>query len=242
MDTLLEMEKGCGWAFGEKYPDPHHSTFTYLKDVYKLNDPDYNGRVTVPVLFDLKTQKIVNNESAEILRMLNSEFNEFARHSNVDLYPESLRSRIDQLNDEIYPTLNNGVYRAGFAKSQDAYNAAFVDVFSMLDKLEGILSQQRYLIDNEHLTETDVRAWTTLLRFDPVYFGHFKCNKKMISKDYPNLFAFIRDIYQIDGIKDTVDINEIKRHYYASHLMINPTGIIPLGPEIDYDLPHGRHS
>jgi len=242
VDTLLEMEKGCGWAFGEKYPDPHHPTFTYLKDVYKLNDPDYNGRVTVPVLFDLKTQKIVNNESAEILRMLNSEFNEFARHPNVDLYPESLRSRIDQLNDEIYPTLNNGVYRAGFAKSQDAYNAAFVDVFSMLDKLEGILSQQRYLIDNEHLTETDVRAWTTLLRFDPVYFGHFKCNKKMISKDYPNLFAFIRDIYQIDGIKDTVDINEIKRHYYASHLMINPTGIIPLGPEIDYDLPHGRHS
>lgn len=174
--------------------------------------------------------------------MLNSEFNQFARNPKLDLYPEALRSRIDQLNDEIYPTLNNGVYRAGFAKSQEAYNAAFSDVFSTLDKLENILSKQRYLIDNEHLTETDVRAWTTLLRFDPVYFGHFKCNQKMISKDYPNLYAFVRDIYQTDGIKDTVNIDEIKRHYYASHLMINPTGIIPRGPQIDYDLPHGRNN
>lgn len=172
--------------------------------------------------------------------MLNSEFNKFADNSNLDLYPEALRSRIDELNDEIYTKLNNGVYRAGFAKSQEAYNSAYEDVFSMLDKLEIILSKQRYLIDNEHLTETDVRTWTTLLRFDPVYFGHFKCNKKMITKDYPNLYGFIREIYQIKGVKDTVNLNEIKRHYYASHLMINPTGIIPCGPEIDYDLPHGR--
>ncbi|CAF0726744.1 unnamed protein product [Adineta ricciae] len=241
VDSLLEFEKGCGWAFGEKYPDPHHPTFTHLKDVYKLNDPDYSGRVTVPVLFDLKTQKIVNNESAEIIRMLNSEFNKLARYPDLDLYPESLRSRIDELNEQVYPKLNNGVYRAGFAKSQEAYDAAFEDVFSMLDILEGILSKQRYLIDNKQITEADVRAWTTLLRFDPVYFTHFKCNKKMISKDYPNLFGFVREIYQMKDVKETVNFNEIKRHYFASHLMVNPTGIVARGPEINYDLPHDRN-
>jgi glutathionyl-hydroquinone reductase len=172
--------------------------------------------------------------------MLNSEFNDHARHPKLDLYPEALRSRIDELNDQVYPKLNNGVYRAGFAKSQEAYDAAFEDVFSMLDILEGILAKQRYLIDNEHLTEADVRAFTTLLRFDPVYFTHFKCNKKLISKDYPNLFAFTREIYQMDGVKATVNLAEIKKHYYASQLHINPTGIIPRGPEIDYDVPHGR--
>jgi putative glutathione S-transferase len=172
--------------------------------------------------------------------MLNSEFNKFARHPDLDLYPESLRSRIDELNDQVYPKLNNGVYRAGFAKSQEAYDAAYEDVFSMLDILENILSKQRYLIDNKQITEADVRAWTTLLRFDPVYFTHFKCNKKLISKDYPNLYGFVREIYQIDGVKDTVDVDEIKKHYYASQLMVNPTGIIPRGPEINYDLPHGR--
>lgn len=240
VDSFLDMEKGCGWAFGEQHPDPHHPTFTHLKDVYKLNDPEYNARVTVPVLFDLKTQKIVNNESSEIIRMLNSEFNKFSRHSERDFYPEALRSRIDEMNEKIYPTLNNGVYRAGFAKSQEAYNSAFEDVFSILETLENILSKQRYLIDDKNLTETDVRAWTTLLRFDPVYFTHFKCNKKMISKDYPNIYGFVREIYQIEGVKETVNLDEIKKHYYASHLMINPTGIIPRGPEIDYDLPHGR--
>lgn len=172
--------------------------------------------------------------------MLNSEFNKFARHPDLDLYPEALRPAIDQLNEQVYPKLNNGVYRTGFAKSQEAYNAAFEDVFSMLDILEGILSKQRYLIDNKHLTEADVRTWTTLIRFDPVYFTHFKCNKKMITKDYPNLYAFVREIYQIEGVKDTVDLDEIKKHYYASHVMINPAGIIPGGPEIDYSLPHGR--
>ena len=172
--------------------------------------------------------------------MLNSEFNKFARHPAVDLYPEHLRSRIDELNEQVYPKLNNGVYRAGFAKSQEAYDIAFEDIFSMLDILENILSKQRYLIDNKQLTEADVRAWTTLLRFDPVYFTHFKCNKRMISRDYPNLYGFIREIYQMDGIKHTVDLNETKKHYYASHLMINPTGIVPCGPEIDYNLPHER--
>ncbi len=172
--------------------------------------------------------------------MLNSQFNKFARHPDLDLYPQALRARIDQLNDQVYPKLNNGVYRAGFAKSQEAYDAAFEDVFSMLDTLEDILSKQRYLIDNEHVTEADVRAWTTLLRFDPVYFTHFKCNKKMISKDYPNLYGFVREIYQMPGVKDTVSFYEIKRSYYGSHLGVNPTGIIARGPEVDYDLPHGR--
>ena len=172
--------------------------------------------------------------------MLNSEFNRFARHADLDLYPESLRSRIDELNEQVYPKLNNGVYRAGFAKSQEAYNAAYEDVFAMLDTLEATLSKQRYLVDNKHLTEADVRAWTTLLRFDPVYFTHFKCNKKMISKDYPNLFGFVRELYQMNGIQQTVNLDEIKKHYFASHLMINPTGIIPRGPEINYHLPHGR--
>ena len=172
--------------------------------------------------------------------MLNLEFNQFARHPDLDLYPESLRTRIDELNEQVYPKLNNGVYRAGFAQSQEAYDAAFEDVFSMLDTLEAILSKQRYLIDNKHLTEADVRAWTTLLRFDPVYVTHFKCNKKMLSKDYPNLYGFVREIYQMDGVKDTVNIDEIKRHYFASHAMINPTGIVARGPQIDYDAAHGR--
>ncbi len=172
--------------------------------------------------------------------MLNSEFNKFAHHPDLDLYPEPLRSRIDELNEQVYPKLNNGVYRAGFAKSQEAYDAAFEDVFSMLDILENILSKQRYLIDNEHLTEADVRAWTTLYRFDPVYVTLFKCNKKLISKDYPNLYGFVREIYQIDGIKETVNFDEIKNGYFAHLSDINPTGIVPRGPEINYDLPHGR--
>jgi len=172
--------------------------------------------------------------------MLNSEFNKFARHPDLDLYPESLRSRIDELNEQVYPKLNNGVYRAGFAKSQEAYDAAYEDVFSMLDTLENILSKQRYLIDNERLTEADVRAWTTLLRFDPVYFTHFKCNKKLITKDYPNIYGFTREIYQMDGIKETTNLDEVKNGYFASMKMINPTGIVPRGPEINYDLPHGR--
>jgi putative glutathione S-transferase len=172
--------------------------------------------------------------------MLNSEFNKFAHHPDLDLYPESLRSRIDELNEQVYPKLNNGVYRAGFAKSQEAYDAAYEDVFSMLDILENILSKQRYLIDNERLTEADVRAWTTLLRFDPVYFTHFKCNKKLITKDYPNIYGFTREIYQMDGIKDTVNLDEVKNSYFASTKTMDSPAIVPRGPEINYDLPHGR--
>ncbi|CAF0790749.1 unnamed protein product [Didymodactylos carnosus] len=242
VDWFLELDKGCGWTFGKRSPDPHHSNFTHLKNVYQLSDPNYDGRVTVPVLFDLKTQKVVNNESSEIIRILNSEFNRFAKNPDLDLYPESLRSKIDSLNDEIYSKLNNGVYRSGFAKTQEAYESAFNDVFNILDKLEVILSESRYLADSNKLTEADVRLWTTLVRFDPVYVTHFKCNKKLITKDYPNLYGFLREIYQMNGIKETVNMDEIKKHYFASHKHINPAGIVPLGPDVDYDLPHKRDS
>ncbi|CAF4010280.1 unnamed protein product [Adineta steineri] len=172
--------------------------------------------------------------------MLNSEFNSYASHPPIDLYPISLRSRINAMNEQIFSKFNSAVYRAGFAKTQEIYDQALNDIFHLLDTLESILAKQRYLIDNNNVTETDIRAWTTLIRFDPVYFTHFKCNKKMISKDYPNLFGFTRELYQMANINKTVDIDEIKKHYYRSHLHINPTGIIAQGPDIDYDKPHGR--
>ncbi|CAF0735959.1 unnamed protein product [Didymodactylos carnosus] len=227
------LEEG-GWKFTKEYPDPHHSEdFTHLKNVYTLSDPNYDGNITVP------TQKIVNNESSEIIRMLNSEFNEYAKNS-LDLYPEQLRSQIDSINDEVYPKLNNGVYRAGFAKNQEAYESAFNDVFYMLDKIEAILSKQRYLVDNKILTEADIRLWTTLIRFDPVYVTHFKCNKYLVTKDYPNIYGYMCEIYQMNGIKETVNMFHIKNHYFQSHTHINPTKIVPLGPEIDYTKPHKR--
>jgi putative glutathione S-transferase len=187
-----------------------------------------------------QTQKIVNNESSEIMRMLNNEFNRYAKYPNIDLYPLSLRSQIDSLNDELFAKLNSAVYRAGFAKTQQIYDQVYNNIFEILDKLEGILTKQRYLINNENLTECDVRAWTTLIRFDIVYFTHFKCNKKLISKDYPNLFGFIRELYQTSNISETVDFDEIKKHYFVSHVHINPTRIIPNGPEIDFNQNHQR--
>ncbi|CAF0863981.1 unnamed protein product [Didymodactylos carnosus] len=237
VDWLLE---DYGWAFGSNFPDPHHPNFTHLRQIYQLQQQNFNGHITVPVLFDLKTQKIVNNESSEIIRMLNSEFNMYAKYPDVDLYPELLRENIDSINDEVYTKLNNGVYRAGFARTQEAYENACHDVFEVLDKLEIILSKSRYLVDNKRLTEADVRLWTTLVRFDPVYVTHFKCNKKLITKDYPNLYGFLREIYQMNGIKETVRMDEIKKHYFASHTSINPMRIVAAGPEIDYDIPHKR--
>jgi len=171
--------------------------------------------------------------------MLNFEFNAFATKSSLDLYPETLREKIDELNSWIYPNINNGVYRCGFARTQDAYNRAFNDVFTALDRVESILSKSRFLTGPE-LTEADVRLWTTLLRFDPVYFCHFKTNKKRIS-DYPNIFGFLRDIYQMEGVKDTVNMFHIKHHYYESHDSINPLRIVPNGPELFYDDPHDRN-
>lgn len=231
------LETGVGWKFSEKSPDPIGNKNT-LKEYYHQSEKDYNGKITVPVLYDKKTGKIVNNESAEILRIINSEFNDFAKNKDLDLYPEHLREKIDEINTWIYDTINNGVYRCGFATSQEAYDEAFEKLFTALDRVEDILSKSRYLIGNT-LTEADVRLWTTLLRFDPVYVTHFKTNKKRIA-DYPNIFGFTRELYQIPEIKKTVDMTHIKNHYFVSHVHINPNRIVPGGPDVDFDAPHDR--
>ncbi|WP_273726630.1 glutathione S-transferase family protein [Brucella gallinifaecis] len=208
-----------------------------LHEIYTRADPTYSGRVTVPVLWDKQRETIVSNESSEIIRMLNSAFDAFG-DTSLDLYPEALRGEIDALNEFVYPNINNGVYRAGFATSQEAYEEAFGQVFAALDTLEQKLSQQRYLAGSS-LTEADWRLFTTLLRFDPVYVGHFKCNLRRIA-DYPNLWNYTRELYQVPGVASTVNMEHIKGHYYCSHKTINPTGIVPLGPEIDFSAPHDR--
>ena len=205
--------------------------------VYTDSVPDYTGRVTVPVLWDKQQHCIVSNESAEIIRMLNSAFNEYSG-SDADYYPEALRAGIDRWNERIYPAINNGVYRAGFATSQEAYEEAYADVFAELDALDAHLADHRYLLGDQ-LTEADIRLFTTLIRFDAVYHGHFKCNRQRLEY-YAHLPGYVRDIYQLPGVADTVDFGHIKTHYYASHLMINPTGVVPLGTGIDYTRPHGR--
>lgn len=209
----------------------------FLHQIYTKADPAYSGRVTVPVLWDRKEQTIVSNESSEIIRMLNSAFDEWG-DSTVDFYPQALRAEIDTVNEEVYGAVNNGVYRAGFATTQAAYEEAFADLFATLDRLEVRLSHQRYLV-GDRLTEADWRLFTTLVRFDPVYVGHFKCNLRRIG-DYPNLSNYLRDLYQVPGVAQTVDMHHIKAHYYASHRNINPTGIIPVGPEINHLAPHDR--
>jgi putative glutathione S-transferase len=209
----------------------------YLHEVYTRADPDYSGRVTVPVLWDRKRGTIVNNESAEIIRMLGREFDGLAARE-LDLYPEPLRGEIDAINDWVYPRVNNGVYRCGFATSQEAYEEAFRELFDALDELDQRLSRRRYLL-GDALTEADWRLFTTLVRFDPVYVGHFKCNRRRIA-DYGALSGYLRELYQLPGIAETVDFDHIKRHYYGSHRQINPTGIVPLGPEQDLERPHGR--
>jgi putative glutathione S-transferase len=192
----------------------------------------------VPVLWDKETRQIVNNESSEIIRVFNSEFQDQASNPGLDLYPADQREEIDELNSWIYPSINNGVYRCGFAKKQQAYSQAFNELFSALDRVEAILANSRYLA-GQNLTEADVRLFTTLVRFDAVYVTHFKCNMKRIV-DYPNIWGFTRDIYQMPGIAETVNMTHIKRHYYESHLHINPFGIVPDGPLIDLTSPHGR--
>jgi len=211
--------------------------FDYLHQIYTKADPTYSGRVTVPVLWDRKEETIVNNESSEIIRMLNSAFDEWG-DASLDFYPQPLRAGIDALNDFIYPAINNGVYRAGFATKQDAYEEAFRELFSALDEIEARLSRQRYLA-GDRLTEADWRLFTTLVRFDAVYYSHFKCNLRRIA-DYPNLSNYLRDLYQVPGVAGTVNMAHIKAHYYGSHRTINPTGIVPLGPELDFDAPHDR--
>jgi glutathionyl-hydroquinone reductase len=216
-----------GWTF-----DSGDSEIKYLYEIYQNADPKNTGKVTVPVLWDKKKKTIVNNESAEIIRMLNSEFNHFAKN-NEDYYPEALRPEIDKINAFIYENINNGVYRCGFAKTQLAYEEAFQALFSALDEIERRLDQQPFLVGTQ-ITEADWRLFTTLIRFDVVYVGHFKCNLKRIV-DYPNLWNYVRRLYQMPGIKETVNFKHIKEHYYRSHTSINPTGIVPLGPEINYD-------
>jgi putative glutathione S-transferase len=209
----------------------------FLHQRYTTDDPHYTGRVTVPVLWDKKLQRIVSNESAEIIRMFNTAFDELTGN-RLDLYPTALQARIDQLNEEIYPNVNNGVYRAGFATSQGAYEEAYDGVFAELDALEIRLGENRYLA-GKHLTEADVRLFTTIVRFDAVYYGHFKCNQRRIA-DYPNLSNWLREMYQWPGVAETVNLEHIKGHYYASHRTINPTGIIPKGPALNFDASHDR--
>ena len=217
--------------------------FEYLREAYFKARPDYEGRFMVPVLWDKHQQTIVNTESSDILRMLNSEFNDFSatpEQATLDLYPVHLRPAIDKLNDWIYKDINNGVYRAGFATKQEPYDKAVREVFAALDRVEDILSCQRYLTGST-ITEADVRLFTTLVRFDPVYVGHFKCNKKRII-DYPNLWGYLRDLYQTPGFGSTTNLFHIEHHYQESHRQINPTGIVAIGPELNYFTPHGREN
>ena len=228
-----------GWVFSDGpgcIPDTVNG-FSYLHQVYTAAEPDYTGRVTVPVLFDKKTGTIVNNESAEIIRMLNAEFDEFGKAS-VDFYPVALRSDIDRVNTLVYDNINNGVYKAGFATTQSAYEEAFRALFSALAEVEERVDRQRYLVDGT-ITEADWRLFTTLVRFDAVYYSHFKCNRQRLV-DYPSLWGYTRDLYQLPGIADTVNLDHIKRHYFMSHTSINPTRIVPEGPAIDFWLPHDR--
>lgn len=223
-----------GWQFGIPEPLFGH---TKLHQVYTQAKADYTGRVTVPVLWDKKTNTIVSNESSEIIRMFNSAFNALTGNEE-DYYPEHLRALIDEWNEYIYPNINNGVYRCGFATTQEAYEEAYESLFVALDKVESHLATHRYLAGNV-ITEADWRLFTTLIRFDAVYVGHFKCNKKRIA-DYPHLNGYLKELYQVPGVKETTDFYHIKRHYYFSHTTINPTQIVPVGPDLDLESAHGR--
>jgi putative glutathione S-transferase len=229
-----------GWTFGQEEGATGDTLYglDYLHQIYTKADPHYSGRVTVPVLWDKREETIVSNESSEIIRMLNSAFDEWGDRS-LDLYPAALRAEIDAVNALVYPAINNGVYRARFATTQEAYEEAFDTLFAALDKIEERLSRQRYLVGG-HFTEADWRLFTTLVRFDPVYVGHFKCNRQRIA-DYPNLSNYLRDLYQVPGVAGTVSLYHIKHHYYESHPTINPTRIVPKGPTLDYAAAHDRN-
>lgn len=231
-----------GWVFDASQPGATTDRlfgFDMMHQVYTKADPTYTGRVTVPVLWDKQAGTIVSNESSEIIRMLNSAFDGIGAKPG-DYYPQALRAEIDALNEPIYHAVNNGVYKSGFATTQEAYEEAVTALFYQLDILEERLGTHRYLVGNQ-MTEADWRLFTTLVRFDPVYVGHFKCNIARIA-DYPNLSGYLRELYQVPGVADTVDMFHIKDHYYASHESINPTRIVPKGPLMDLDAPHGRES
>ncbi|MDB5070471.1 MAG: yqjG [Candidatus Eremiobacteraeota bacterium] len=240
MSVVDPVRDELGWAFREvddaTTGDPVNG-FDYLAQAYQQMDPHYHGRITVPVLWDTHTQRIVSNSDDDIMRMFETEFDALARH-DVDLYPHEHGAAIDKLNDEIYETVNNGVYRAGFAATQAAYEPPAYRLFEQLDALDARLANRRYLFGAAPV-ETDWRLFVTLIRFDPVYHGHFKCNLRRIV-DYPNLSGYVRDLYQIRGIAPTVNFDHIKRHYYATHDEINPTRIVPIGPLQNLNAPHGR--
>ena len=228
-----------GWTFqsGEGVVQDTVNGADYMYQIYTAAMPNYSGRVTVPVLWDKKTETIVSNESPEIIRMFNTAFDRVGAKSG-DYYPEPLRAEIDSLNERIYESVNNGVYKCGFATTQEAYEEAITPLFETLDWLDERLSNQRYLTGST-ITEADWRLFTTLVRFDPVYVGHFKCNVRRID-DYPNLSGYVRDLYQHPGVADTVNMQHIKNHYYASHESINPSRVVPVGPDIDFMAAHDR--
>ena len=241
MTVVDPIRDGRGWAFRD---GPGHSSdpvngFLFLSEAYRATDPGYRGRVTVPVLWDTVTKRIVSNSDDDLMRIFNREFDRFTA-SRLDLYPEPLRREIDEWNNRLYEQVNDGVYRAGFATSQTVYEKAVYRLFETLDQLEQRLAERRYLFGSE-ITETDWRLFVTLIRFDAVYHGHFKCNLRRIV-DYPHLFGYLKDLYQTDGIAETVNFDHIKRHYYVTHDDINPTRIVPVGPIQDFCSHHGRQS
>ena len=240
VSVVHPLMKEHGWSFGTDFPGATGDTLQghgFMHQVYTSSKPDATGRVTVPVLWDRETGRIVSNESSEIIRMFNSAFDGVTGNT-ADFYPSDLRDEIDRWNERIYGAVNNGVYKSGFATTQEAYDEAVTALFAELDHLEAHLSRSRYLL-GDRLTEADWRLWTTLIRFDPVYVGHFKCNIRRL-RDYPALWAYMLELYQWPGVAETTDMEHIKFHYHASHETINPTGVVPAGPRIDLTAPHGR--
>ncbi|HKJ36549.1 MAG TPA: glutathione S-transferase family protein [Solirubrobacterales bacterium] len=251
MSVVDPLRDERGWRFGEtqeKGPAPSEGLpgvgpdpiagFQFLSEAYRATDPNFAGHVSVPVLWDTETGRAVNNESAEIIRMLGSEFDAFAERPELDLYPAELADEIDGINERVYAEVNNGVYRAGFASSQEAYEDAFDRLFEALDWLEDLLSERRYLA-GDRITEADWRLFTTLVRFDPVYHNHFRCNLRKLV-EYPHLYGYTRDLYQQPGIAETVVLDQIKRHYYMTHDRLNPSRIVPKGPDQDLSGEHRR--
>ena len=228
-----------GWEFGDRKDCTNDTVLgkKYLYEIYTAADPNYTGRTSVPILWDKQAGTIVSNESSEIIRMFNSAFNGLTGDTN-DYYPEDLRPEVDMVNERVYQSLNNGVYKAGFARTQQAYEDAVYPLFETLDWLEGILAESRY-VAGAQVTEADWRLFPTLLRFDPVYVGHFKCNIRRLC-DYPNLWGYTRELYQWPGIADTINLAQTKLHYYGSHETVNPTRVVPAGPDIDFNTPHER--
>ena len=242
VDVVSPLMYDKGWVFDSSHFEATEDRLfdnEALYEVYLKADPKYSGRVSVPVLWDKQTETIVSNESAEIIRMFNEAFDGVGAKPG-DYYPQALRAQIDQINERVYDAVNNGVYKSGFATTQEAYEEAVTELFKALDELETRLETRRYLT-GDRITEADWRLFTTLVRFDPVYVGHFKCNIRRIA-DYPNLQGYLRELYQWPGVADTVSMDHIKRHYYMSHESVNPTRIVPVGPDLDLSAPHGRES